>query len=345
MLGAGAGRSSRSPRPAVPTDPPPNPLPPGIYPIIGPELATYGVVQPIARQIGPFTIARHAARAHRRYADRLRIRRLTSRAGAAPAGPAFFGQQIDNRYQAFADPRTSGQLFGFQAGFDMWRGKFLPGHRDATGLYFAYGNTDLDVNGLVTNAAATAYVPRRTGSTRSLRLFRRGLLDALRPWRLVSRRGGAGHAYTGNATTQFASCRPTARASSLRWKRAIRSRCRCSGRASSWSRRRQILWQHISFNQANDGLGQVALGTTSGATGRLGLRGNGLLSAKAGRCGSLMCAPISGGTGVAQRRRHSALIRCRYWSGHARAAGRRREREDERQCQPLRQCRLPVRGR
>ena len=35
----------------------------------------------------------------------------------------------------------------------------------------------------------------------------------------------------------------------------------------------QILWQHVSFSQANDGLGAVALGSTSGATGRLGVRG------------------------------------------------------------------------
>ena len=38
--------------PILPTTPPPNPLPPGVYPIIGPELATYGVVQPLARQLG-----------------------------------------------------------------------------------------------------------------------------------------------------------------------------------------------------------------------------------------------------------------------------------------------------
>jgi outer membrane autotransporter protein len=36
----------------------------------------------------------------------------------------------------------------------------------------------------------------------------------------------------------------------------------------------QIIWQQVSFNQANDGLGPVALGTTSGSTGRLGLRGS-----------------------------------------------------------------------
>jgi hypothetical protein len=35
----------------------------------------------------------------------------------------------------------------------------------------------------------------------------------------------------------------------------------------------QIIWQLVSFEDANDGLGPVALGTTSGAGGRLGLRG------------------------------------------------------------------------
>jgi Autochaperone Domain Type 1 len=38
--------------PSLPSTPPPAALPPGVYPIIGPELATYGVVQPLARQLG-----------------------------------------------------------------------------------------------------------------------------------------------------------------------------------------------------------------------------------------------------------------------------------------------------
>jgi outer membrane autotransporter protein len=35
----------------------------------------------------------------------------------------------------------------------------------------------------------------------------------------------------------------------------------------------QIIWQQVTFNDANDGSGTVALGTTSGPTGRLGVRG------------------------------------------------------------------------
>jgi outer membrane autotransporter protein len=35
----------------------------------------------------------------------------------------------------------------------------------------------------------------------------------------------------------------------------------------------QIIWQEVFFQGANDGMGPVGLGATSGATGRLGLRG------------------------------------------------------------------------
>ena len=35
----------------------------------------------------------------------------------------------------------------------------------------------------------------------------------------------------------------------------------------------QIIWQHIHFSEADDGVNSVDLGSTSGTTGRLGLRG------------------------------------------------------------------------
>ncbi len=45
----------------------------------------------------------------------------------------------------------------------------------------------------------------------------------------------------------------------------------------------QILWQHTSFSQANDGLGPVALGTTSGTTVRLGIRGQCSIDTESGQ--------------------------------------------------------------
>jgi outer membrane autotransporter protein len=44
----------------------------------------------------------------------------------------------------------------------------------------------------------------------------------------------------------------------------------------------QIIWQQVSFKEGNDGLGPVGLGTTSGATGRLGLRGKWTITAANG---------------------------------------------------------------
>ena len=144
-------------QPILPTEPPPEALPPGVFPIIGPEIATYGVVQPIARQLGMTTLGT----LHERTGD-TSLNAITgtpcpadgdTRDGIfrkapvkAPTdclnagwGPSVWGrvlgQQIDNRYRAFADPRASGQLLGFQSGIDLWRGEWMPGHRDAAGIY------------------------------------------------------------------------------------------------------------------------------------------------------------------------------------------------------------------
>ena len=106
---------------------------------------------------------------------RLRPRRTppTRKPGPTPApcplfSPSvwgrFFGQTLDNHYQAFADPRASGNLGGFQGGIDLLRGSLIAGHSERAGLYGAYGDVNADVDGLVTNPATTAYVLARTGS-------------------------------------------------------------------------------------------------------------------------------------------------------------------------------------
>ena len=188
--------------PPFPTEPPPEPLPPGTWPIIGPELATYGVVQPMARQLGLTTLGT----LHERIGDTLTL----ANAGGDSAGWSradwgrFFGEQIDNRYQAFADPRASGWMGGFQGGLDLWRGSFLPGHRDAAGVYFAYGHSDLGVNGLVTNSAASGYVLTHTGTV-NLNAYSTGAY-----WTHYGPSGWyidavlQGTYYNGDATTQFA---------------------------------------------------------------------------------------------------------------------------------------------
>jgi outer membrane autotransporter protein len=282
--------------PILPPDPPSEPLPPGVYPIIGPEIATYGVVQPIARQLGMTTLGT----LHDRIGDTLlnttmgttcpsdsdtgdgMLRKAPVKAPtdcpyAGGWGPSAWGrvlgQQIDNHYRAFADPRASGQLLGFQTGIDLLRGAWLPGHRDAAGIYFAYANANVDVTGLVTNEAATGYALRKTGSLN---------LDAWSGGAYWTHYGPSGWyldavaqatQYQGAASTQFARLTTAGFGFLTSLEAGYPARLPTFGPGFVLEPQAQIVWQHVSFDDANDGLGEVALGTTSGASGRVGLRG------------------------------------------------------------------------
>ena len=280
--------SPEGPGPEVPigTSPPPSVLPPGVFPIIGPELATDGVVQPIARQMGLQTLGT----LHQRIGDTLLLADsggevLVTKNGlvtlantgegtgiARSDWARFFGQGIDNRYQAFADPRASGWTGGFQGGVDLLRTSFWPGHRDVAGVYLAFANSDINVNGLVTNAAATGYVQTRTGTLGLNGYSAGGYWTHYGPsgWYLDAVLQGT--YYNGNAITQFANLplNGSGFISSLEGGYPIPLPL---GPRFVLEPQAQIIWQQVSFNQANDGLGPVGLGTTSGPTGRVGLRG------------------------------------------------------------------------
>ncbi|MDH2350261.1 autotransporter outer membrane beta-barrel domain-containing protein [Bradyrhizobium sp. SSUT112] len=250
---------------ALPEDLPPV-LPPGVYPIIGPEIATYGAVQPTALStLGTL---------HERIGDTLPIANAGSGGGWARSGWARgFGEQINNRYRAFADPRTDGQLAGFQSGIDLWRGSFLPAHRDLAGVYFAYANANVDATGLVTNEAATNYVQRKTGSL-NLNGWSGGAY-----WTHYGPTGWyldavlQATAYEGTASTTFASLSTNGVGFVSSLEAGYPIALPALGPGFVLEPQGQIVWQHVSFGDANDGLGDVALGSTSGASGRLGLRG------------------------------------------------------------------------
>ncbi len=281
--------------PILPTEPLPEPLPPGVFPIIGPEIATYGVVQPIARQLGMTTLGT----LHERTGD-TSLNAITgtpcpadgdTRDGIfrkapvkAPTdclnagwGPSVWGrvlgQQIDNRYRAFADPRASGQLLGFQSGIDLWRGEWMPGHRDAAGIYFAYANANVDVNGRVTNEAATNYVLRKTGSLNLDAWSGAAYWTHYGPGDWYLDAVAQATRYQGAASTQFASLATTGFGFVSSLEAGYPVRLPMFGPGFVLEPQAQIVWQRVSFDDANDGLGMVALGTTSGASGRIGLRG------------------------------------------------------------------------
>ena len=79
-----------------------------------------------------------------------------------------------------------------------------PGHYERAGLYGAYGDVHADVNGLVTNPAATAYVLNRTGSMNLNSWSAGGYWTHVGPggWYLDAVLQGTW--YYGSASTQFA---------------------------------------------------------------------------------------------------------------------------------------------
>ena len=283
--------------PALPTEPPVSPeaLPPGVFPIIGPEIATYGVVQPIARQLGMTTLGT----LHERVGDTSLYPTTGTPCPAdgntgdgiwrkapvkAPTdclnagwGPSVWGrvlgQQIDNHYRAFADPRASGQLLGFQSGIDIWRGEWLPGHRDAAGIYVGYANANVDVSGLVTNEAATGYVLRHTGGLNLDAWSGAAYWTHYGPGDWYVDAVAQATQYQGSASTQFARLDTSGFGFLTSLETGYPVRLPMFGPGFVLEPQAQVVWQRVSFDDANDGLGTVALGTTSGASGRIGLRG------------------------------------------------------------------------
>lgn len=251
--------------------PPPDPLPPGTWPIIGPELATYGVVQPLARQMGLTTLGTLHERIGNTFASA--IAGHDREGWGSRIWGRVFGQQVNNRYEAFADPHADGFVLGFQSGADLWRGSLLPGHRDAAGFYAAYTNGNVDVTGLVTNPAATGYEHSKTGTVK---------LDAWSVGAYWTHYGPTdwyvdavlqGTYYTGGATTTYASLTAIGTGFIASLEAGYPVPLPLFGPGFVLEPQAQIVWQHVAFDQSNDGLGVVALGSTSGASGRIGLRG------------------------------------------------------------------------
>ena len=152
------------------------------------------------------------------------------------------------------------------------RGSLIAGQYERAGLYGAYGDVNADVNGLVTNPAATAYILTHTGSMNLDAWSAGGYWTHTGPggWYLDAVLQGTW--YYGSASTQFTRLNTdgTGFIGSLE-----------GGYPFAWPQlgpgfviepQGQILWQKVSFRHDYDGLGDVALGDTTGPSGRIGLR-------------------------------------------------------------------------
>jgi len=282
--------------------PPEPPTPgPGTFPIIGPEIATYGVVQPMAQQLGRAMLGTHDDRLGDLYRPlcepaetnapgytKAPFYKAPTDCGAYGWRPAvwgrLFGQQIDNHYQAFADPRADGQIAGLQAGVDLLRSDSLfAGHTDYAGFYAAYGNANVDVSGLVTNAAATAFVLQHTGRL-NLDGYSGGVYwthYGVPGWYLDLTLQGT--SYNGGASTEFAALKTTGSGFISSLESGYPIALPVLGPGFVLEPQAQVLWQYVSFDSGSDGLGPVALGTSSATTARLGLKGKWTIATDSGQ--------------------------------------------------------------
>lgn len=106
-------------------------------PLYRPEVALYTPVPAIARQMGLATLGT----LHERVGDEENLRGLpTPRAYANGAWGRVFGERVRNRWNGTVDTSATGNLIGFQAGFDIFRRTTDSGHRDHAGVYLAYSD-------------------------------------------------------------------------------------------------------------------------------------------------------------------------------------------------------------
>ncbi len=219
------------PIPPFPTDPPVAPLPPGVYPIIGPELATDAVVVPLARELGSAMLGT----LHQRIGDTLTpIDANDEGTGLArsPGGVSSVSRSI-TATSPFPTCQAADRAPD-RAGSLAWQPDPGPSRCRGRLLCLWQGRVGRGRAGHQRGGNRLCVDPHRHGGPAGL--FRRGILDALRPDGLVYRRLQGTH-YTGTAKTEFAEAfRSAAMASSPRWRAAIPLRWR-SGRSLCWNRR------------------------------------------------------------------------------------------------------------
>ena len=169
---------------------------------------------------------------------------------------------------------------------------------------------------------------------RRQRLFGRRLLDPLRPKRLVHRRRDPGRRIRWQRTD--AVCQPAAQRLRLARGRlsvpvaVVRPYLR-AGAAG------QIIWQELSFSEANDGLGPVGVGSISGCYRPAGSARRWTFVSADETVWQPYCRPTSGATGAPRRPPRSAPRRAADRASDAAGVRRRRHCQARPPPQPLAQ--------
>lgn len=140
------------PPPAPPADPPPPPptvptdIPDLPTPAPGEEILLYRIEVPVYSALPP--VAEHLAMSMLgTFHERRGEQSLLSNAEISPVWGRIFGQDTKMAWSGTVSPSFDGTLFGLQAGFDVFGRETASGSVDRAGLFIGYGSMNGDVRG------------------------------------------------------------------------------------------------------------------------------------------------------------------------------------------------------
>lgn len=222
------------------------------------EVPVYAEVPVLTRELGIAQIGT--------FHDRQGEQSLLTESGALPAAWArVWGEHTSQSNSGAANPDFSGTMGGVQVGHDIYADRSESGHRNHYGFFFGFARAQGDVNGFALG------FPDLSAGRLSLNAYSLGAYwthigpsgwytDAVVMGSTLtldpSSNQGIGASTHGHAvTTSLEGGLPIPLAANL-----------------SLEPQAQLIWQHTSISDLNDGISDVSFHAANGLVGRLGLR-------------------------------------------------------------------------
>lgn len=273
-----AATTAGTPLPPMPGDSNPEPPNPGATPMIAapgesiplyrPEVPTYTVVPPALRLA---TLAALGTFHERRGEQSL----LTPGDNFSAGWGRVFGQDVKQEWSGTVDPSINGSIWGGQLGLDLLRRDSGNGHRDTAGLFFGHSTINTNIKG-----RALGWNDLAVGEADADVMSFGGYWTHIGPSGWYVDTVLMGSWYDGSAQSH----------------RGIGVDTDGSGITASleggypialtegWTLepQAQLVYQHLSLDDQNDGFATVNFDTDDGWTGRIGARLQGNLETSVG---------------------------------------------------------------
>jgi outer membrane autotransporter protein len=246
---AAAGTPPLQPAPAAGSAP---------TPLYRMEVPVYAEVPVLARELGIAQIGT--------FHDRQGEQSLLNEAGVLPAAWArVWGEHATQRTSGGADPEFSGTMGGVQVGHDIYADRSESGHRNHFGFFLGFARADGDVSGL-----ALGFPDFAAGHLAINAYSLGGYWTHIGPGGWYTDAVVMGSSLTIDPSSNQgigATTHGHAVTASLEGGLPIPLTAGLSIEPQA-----QLIWQHVSINDLDDGISSVSFHAASGLTGRLGVR-------------------------------------------------------------------------